>query len=93
MDKLPIFLSAFVAVFFAELGDKTQLAALTLASSSAQKWQVFLGASAALVLSTLIAVAFADVIAKFVSPVVLKRLAGAIFLILGFLTLRESFGS
>jgi len=47
--------AAFVLVFLAELGDKTQLAVLTLAADR-RPIPVFIGASLALVLSTAIAV-------------------------------------
>ena len=91
MSSWPIFLSSFLSVFMAELGDKTQIAAFTLASSSGSKWPVFFGASAALVLSTLIAVLFAEAIGRLVNPVVVKRLAGGLFIVLGIFYIKDSF--
>jgi len=60
--------SAFGAVFLAELGDKTQLAAVTLTASTRQPLAVFVGASTALVAVTLLGVvagaALADVLTE-----------------------------
>ncbi|MFO0627100.1 MAG: TMEM165/GDT1 family protein [Polyangiales bacterium] len=81
-----VFATAFVTVFLAELGDKTQLAALTLATTRG-RLAVFLGASLALVCTTALAVVAAEAITRAVSPVTLKRAAGAMFVILGAWTL------
>jgi len=51
-----VFLSTFAALFVAELGDKTQLAVITLTSKHDGALSVFLGASAALVCVTLLGV-------------------------------------
>ena len=79
-----IVMTAFVTVFIAELGDKTQLAALSLASGSREgKLAVFVGASVALVCTTALAVVAAELIARFVSPLVLKRASALVFVALG----------
>lgn len=83
------FSAAFVTVFLAELGDKTQLAALTLATSRG-RLTVFLGASLALICTTAIAVLAAEGITRVVSPMTLKRVAGAAFIALGAWTLWTS---
>ncbi len=76
--------SAFAAVFVAELGDKTQIATFALAASSADgRWMVFLGSSAALVCTSLIAVLAGAAVGKLVDPVWLERAGGAIMLVLG----------
>ncbi|MEZ4410370.1 MAG: TMEM165/GDT1 family protein [Polyangiales bacterium] len=82
-----LFATTLATVFFAELGDKTQLAALGLASGTRGRWVVFVAASLALVLSTAIAVAAADGIARVVSPLTVKRASGALFIVLGAWTL------
>ena len=43
-----VFAATFAALFVAELGDKTQLAVITLTSKHQNPWSVFLGATAAL---------------------------------------------
>ena len=47
------FLTTFTTVFLAELGDKTQLAALLLSAQSGRPVLVFVGASLALICSSL----------------------------------------
>ncbi|MBI4516971.1 MAG: TMEM165/GDT1 family protein [Deltaproteobacteria bacterium] len=69
--------AAFGSIFLAELGDKTQLAVITLVASSGRPWSVFLGASAALVSVTLLGVAIGAVFAE-VLPLVWLRKAGAL---------------
>jgi putative Ca2+/H+ antiporter (TMEM165/GDT1 family) len=85
-----VLVTAFTTVFVAELGDKTQLAALGLAVGSRARLAVFIGASLALVATTAMAVLGADVIARWVSPVTLKRVSAVLFIGLGLWTLWTS---
>ena len=78
-----LFASTFAAVFVAELGDKTQLAALSLSAGSASKWTVFAGSAMALVLSSALAVGAGDLVSRVVPPIWLRRAAGVIFVVLG----------
>ncbi|MBN1205969.1 MAG: TMEM165/GDT1 family protein [Myxococcaceae bacterium] len=75
--------TTFVAVFLAELGDKTQLATLTFATSGQSRWAVFLGSAAALVATSAIAVLAGEAITRVISPALLKRLAGVAFVVIG----------
>lgn len=79
--------TTFGVVFLAELGDKTQLATLTLATGPRSRWAVFLGASLALIATSAIAVVAGDAISRVVSPLWLRRAAGVLFLVLGALYL------
>lgn len=74
---------AFATVFVAELGDKTQLAALSLAASTRGRLSVFLGASLALVCTTGLAVLAADRIARVVPAMAVRRASSALFIVLG----------
>jgi len=80
--------TVFVAVFVAELGDKTQLATLLFAADrEVSKLTVFLGASLALVLAAGIGVAAGDLISRYVSERMLHYVAGAGFIAVGVWTL------
>ena len=83
-----LLLTTFSAVFVAEMGDKTQLATLALASESKRAWlPVLLGAATALVCTSIIAVAAGGVVGRYVPEIWLKRGAGALFIVLGVLYL------
>ena len=79
--------STFALVFLAELGDKTQLATLSLAASGRSRWLVFLGAAAALATTSAIAVLVGEGLARLVPPIWIKRVAGLAFLVMGVLFL------
>lgn len=72
----------FGLVFVAELGDKTQLATLSL-SAGGSRWAVFAGAALALVASSAIAVLGGDAISRVVPVIWMKRAAGALFIVMG----------
>ena len=78
--------STFAAVFLAEMGDKTQLATMSLAAGGS-RWAVFGGAALALVLTSAVAVLAGEVVARVVSPIWIRRGAGLLFLVLGALYL------
>jgi putative Ca2+/H+ antiporter (TMEM165/GDT1 family) len=84
---LRLFASTFVAIFIAELGDKTQLATLSLSGGSSSRWAVFLGASLALVATSAIAVLAGEAITRVVRPEWLRKAAGLVFVVLGVLYL------
>jgi rubrerythrin len=90
--NMRLFLSTFVLIFLAELGDKTQLAAMArTAGSDGSKWTVFLAASIALVLSTLLAVLFGSFLTKFIPEQYIKTTAGILFILFGLAILVEVF--
>ena len=68
--------STFALLFVAELGDKTQLAVILTSARSDRPWTVFLGAALALITVTLIGTLAGQVIARFVSPDLLRKAAG-----------------
>lgn len=76
--------STFALIFLAELGDKTQLAAMAAATTGERAtWSVFLGASVALVLSTLVAVLCGEALTRVVPESTIKIIAGLLFLCFG----------
>ncbi len=83
-----IFWTAFATLFLAELGDKTQLAVITMTSSNKNAAvSVFLGAALALVLVTLLGVLFGSVITNYVPTEWLQKIVAAAFIIIGVLML------
>lgn len=77
------FLTTFTTVFLAELGDKTQLAALLLSAESGRPGIVFLGSSLALISSSLVGVLLGRWLAKVIPADQLERLAGLLMVALG----------
>lgn len=78
----------FATVFVAELGDKTQLATVLFAADrDVSPWLVFLGASAALVLSAALGVLLGGALANAVDPRHLSIAAGIGFIAIGAWTL------
>ncbi|WZL73154.1 TMEM165/GDT1 family protein [Clostridiaceae bacterium 35-E11] len=84
---LKIILTAFCMVFIAELGDKTQLQTMLLATQTGSILGVFIGASLALIFSALLGVLLGTYITKFIPPSYLQIGAGISFIIIGVLTL------
>ena len=88
---LKILATVFIAVFIAELGDKTQLATLLFAADKdVSKWTVFLGASSALVVAAGIGVLAGGLIAQYVSEKLLHYVAGIGFVGIGVWTLLKA---
>ncbi len=66
-----VFSSTFLTILLAEMGDKTQLATLLLAAESGYPWLVFLGATLALISTSLVGVLIGYLLAKNVTPKIL----------------------
>jgi putative Ca2+/H+ antiporter (TMEM165/GDT1 family) len=85
---MQIFFTAFITIFLAELGDKTQIATLLFASNKeTSKWVVFFGAALALTLTSAIAVLLGGTISEYVSEKTLKLVGGMGFIVVGVWTL------
>lgn len=82
------FVTIFITVFLAEIGDKTQLATMLFsAKGETTRWLVFAASASALVLAAGIGVLVGGQLEKFVSPTTLKTLAGLGFIGVGLWTL------
>ena len=90
---LSLLLSTFITIFIAELGDKTQLATLTISGTSNKPLAVFLGSSTALVLASLLGAIAGGSISNFVPEIFLKTIASLTFFILGIRLLINSLTS
>ena len=72
-----------VAVFFAEMGDKTQLAVFGAATATRKPLEVFLGATIGLVLVTLLAVVVGQLAGHLVPTKWLRVVGGVLFVGIG----------
>ena len=88
---LSLLLSTFLTVFIAELGDKTQLATLTISGTSNKPLAVFLGSSSALIFASLIGALTGGSISSFLPEAILKSIASITFLIIGIRLFIDSF--
>ena len=83
-------MTVFITVFLAELGDKTQLATILFSTNKdISRLGVFLTASAALVLSTLIAVLVGGTLSDHINRRILTIIAGIGFIAIGSWTLLQ----
>jgi putative Ca2+/H+ antiporter (TMEM165/GDT1 family) len=80
-----IFFSTFAAVFLAEVGDKTQLAAVGLSAQTRKPFIIFLAASLALMTATGIGVLIGDALFRIVPEFYITRGAAALFIAIGIL--------
>jgi Ca2+/H+ antiporter, TMEM165/GDT1 family len=83
------FLSTFITIFFAEMGDKTQLATLLLSAQSGSPWIVFIGSGAALIATSLVGVLLGRYLAKILSPETLDIAAGLLLMVISILLLGD----
>ena len=90
---LSLLLSTFLTIFIAELGDKTQLATLTISGTSNKPLAVFLGSSTALVFASLLGALAGGSISNFVPEIILKSIASVTFFIIGIRLFINSFNS
>ncbi|MEW6213355.1 MAG: TMEM165/GDT1 family protein [Acidobacteriota bacterium] len=82
-----VMLTTFGVIFLAEMGDKTQLAAMTLASQTKSPWAVLAGASLALAAVSAIGVAVGSALGHYLPLEWIKRAAGVAFILIGALIL------
>ncbi len=80
-----VFVTTFLTIFLAEIGDKTQLSTLLMSAQSHSPWVVFLGSAAALVTTSLLGVLLGSWIASRLSPKIVEKAAGALMLLISLL--------
>ncbi len=78
---------AFITLFFAELGDKTQLSVISLTAKTRNPIPVFLGATIALAVVTLLGVLFGEAALRLVPERVIRQIAALLFIGIGLLML------
>ena len=91
MLKWSAFWTAFGTLFLAEMGDKTQLAAMTMSAQTKKPWAVFIGSAIALTAVSAIGVMVGSVVGNYVPLEWIKRAAAVAFIIIGILILLDKF--
>ena len=86
-----VLLTTFGVIFLAEMGDKTQLAALTMAAEKKRPWEVFIAASLALTAVSAIGIVVGSALGNYLPLIWIKRAAGAAFIVIGILVLTGKF--
>ena len=86
-----VFLTTFGVIFLAEMGDKTQLAAMTMSAQSRKPWAVFVGSALALTAVSAIGVVVGSVVGNYIPLLWIKRAAAVAFIVIGVLILLDKF--
>lgn len=86
-----VMLTTFGVIFLAEMGDKTQLAAMTMSAQTKNPWAVFAGASLALVAVSALGIIAGGLIGDYVPLIWVKRVAAVSFIAIGALMLAGKF--
>lgn len=86
-----VFLTTFGVIFLAEMGDKTQLAAMTMAAESKKPLSVLVAAALALTAVSAIGVVVGGVLGHYLPLIWVKRAAAIAFIVIGVLILLEKF--
>ena len=81
--EFALLISTFVTVFLAELGDKTQVAIISISSTSGHPTAVFAGSATSLVLASLAGAAAGGSLSSIISTDLLQLAAALGFLVIG----------
>ncbi len=92
-DVMSCFLSTFVTIFLAEIGDKTQVATLLMSAQSHKPMTVFVGAATALVATSLVGVLLGRWLSTVLQPRTLERVTGIILAVVAVLLLIDVAGA
>jgi len=82
-----VMLTTFGVIFVAEMGDKTQLAAMTMAAETRKPWAVFIAASLALTCVSAVGVIVGGALGHYLPLIWIKRAAAIAFIAIGLLIL------
>lgn len=84
-----IFASTFITIFLAEMGDKTQFAALAASSQSKSTLTVLIAVLLALGLAGTMGVLFGRYLSQLLSVQILRYISGSLFILLGLWVLTQ----
>jgi putative Ca2+/H+ antiporter (TMEM165/GDT1 family) len=77
------FLATFALIVLAEMGDKTQLAAISMVARTKSPLAVFLGASLAMSVVTLLGVLGGTLLLRYIPEEYVRRIAAVLFILIG----------
>jgi putative Ca2+/H+ antiporter (TMEM165/GDT1 family) len=86
-----VFTTTFATIFLAEMGDKTQLAAMTMAAETKRPLTVFVSAALALVCVSALGVAVGGALGHYLPLEWIRRVAALGFIAIGVLILLDKF--
>ena len=86
-----VLMTTFGVIFLAEMGDKTQLAAMTMAANNKKPLAVFVGAALALVCVSAIGVVVGSLLSDYLPMIWIKRVSAVAFIAIGVLILLDKF--
>lgn len=82
-----ILLTSFGVIFLAEIGDKTQLSAIALATRYRSPWIVFAGAALAMIAATAVGIALGTLVTSVLGERAVRTVSGGLFIMFGLLIL------
>lgn len=86
------FLSTLIAFFLVEMGDKTQVATISLGARFHNVWAVTAGTTLGMMIANVPAVLFGNVLIRRVPLALVRRLAAGLFLIIGLVLFAQTAG-
>jgi putative Ca2+/H+ antiporter (TMEM165/GDT1 family) len=84
-EGFKILLSTFALLFVAELGDKTQLAVISMTAKHKAPLWIFVGATLALAAVTGVGVLGGELLTRFIPEMVMRKVAAVLFVFMGLL--------
>jgi Ca2+/H+ antiporter, TMEM165/GDT1 family len=93
LHKAGAFVTAFVAFFLAEMGDKTQFATIALAARFDQLGLVIFGTTLGMMIVNVPSVWIGEKLAQHIPMKAVRMLAAALFIIVGILTIWNPMGA
>jgi putative Ca2+/H+ antiporter (TMEM165/GDT1 family) len=80
---LKSFITVFMMIFLAELGDKTQGALVTFVSGGHKPLPALLGAILGFAASSILAITLGIFLYKYIPPEIIKKIAAGVFVVIG----------
>jgi putative Ca2+/H+ antiporter (TMEM165/GDT1 family) len=84
-EEVRVLLSTFALLFVAELGDKTQLAVISMTAKHKMPLWIVIGATLALAAVTAVGVLGGELLTRFIPEMVLRKIAAVLFMGMGVL--------